>query len=131
MRLSLATPSQKGHPRYWQNRWLVWHQKRGNQRRQMVAGETRVVAQFPPKHEAGMAVLTMNMAITGGSFTEDDTGFFLLSTDDPGSQNLSVIRANLPKFAGSIAVMRRLSLADIRTVCIASSENCRLSGIAK
>ena len=78
-----------------------------------------------------MAVLTMNMAMTGGRFTEDDTGSFLPGTDDPGSQSWSVIWASLPQFAGSIAVMRRLSLADIRTLCTANSENCRLSEIPK
>lgn len=76
-------------------------------------------------------LLTMNMAITGGSFIEDDTGYFLPGTDDPGSQSWSVIWASLSRFAGSIAVMRRLSLADLRILCTANSEKCCLSGIPK
>ena len=105
----------------------------GNQPRLIAAGEKWLIAQFPPKHEASVAaiLLTMNMAIREGSFTENDTGQFLPGTDDPDSQGLSDIWASLPRFAGSIAVMRRLSLADIRTLCTANSEKCRLSGIPK
>ena len=76
-------------------------------------------------------LLTIDMAITGGSFIEYDAGLFLPGTDDPGSQSWSVIWASLSRFAGSIAVMRRLSLADIRTLCTANSKKCRLSGIPK